>query len=474
VLEYPVPGGTPVTLAGPATAAAFSPDGTRLVVASGDSQSGSKLVLSLADGSKPATLVSVNSAVTSLSWAGIDRLVYATTTTINSVVPSTGAIQTLAQLPAGSGSVVLLAPGAAYAYVGPAAGTGGELIALADGKARLLTGSARDVAFSGDGRSVAWVDRSGDRPRILSEPVDRDAPASVSILDPGADLSSLSLNHDGTVLAYALTPSIGSGRLVIAQLPSGAPIAVGPEVSSATFSPNGGAIAFVTSASSGSQAELAAIPGVSVAPLSAIPAAANDALHAFVDAQVEGDQPALTTLGGPGVDAAAVTPKGLSRANIVSAAAQPGGEVIASVELLVDPTAAHTTALVADETLTLTRSSDKRNYVVTAIDASQLHDLAAGPRVVRVATITSLGATAFQVSFDSDLKANTVSTALHLLSSTGQVLPATVVYDANSRTATITLSGPFSGALTVFVDRTLRDINDQSPASAFTARLAAG
>jgi Big-like domain-containing protein/WD40 repeat protein len=472
VLEYPAPGATPVTLAGPATAAAFSPDGSTLAIASTDSNGGSKLVLSLADGSKPATLVSVNSAISSLVWAGADRLVYATGSTISSVVPSTGVVETMAKLPSGSGGVVSLAPGGAFAYVAPGAGTGGELLTLADGKGRLLAGSLHDVAFSGDGKSVAWVDRSSARPRILIEPVDRDAPASVSNLDPGADLGSLSLNRDGTVLAYVLTPPAGSGRLVIAQLPSGAPIAVGPAASSAAFSPSGGAIAFVTPSGSGSQLQLASIPGVSVAPLSALPAAANDALHAFVDAQVEGDPSALITLGGPGVDAAATTPKGLSRANIISAAAQPGGDVVASVELIVDPTAAHTTALVADETLTLARSADKQNYVVTAIDASPLHDLAAGPHVVRVGAITSHGVTALQVGFDSDLNPNTVAAALHVLAATGRVLPATVAYDANSRTATITLSGPYSGALTVTVDTTLRDVNDQPPASAFTAHVA--
>jgi hypothetical protein len=157
-----------------------------------------------------------------------------------------------------------------------------------------------------------------------------------------------------------------------------------------------------------------------------------------------------------------LTPKGLSRANIISAAAQPGGDVVASVELIVDPTAAHTTALVAEETLTLARSADKQNYVVTAIDASPLHDQTAGPHVVRVGTMTSHGVTALQVSFDSDLNGNTVAAALHVLSATGHVLPAT-----------ITLSGSYTGALTVTVDATLRDINDKPPSSAFTAHVAA-
>jgi dipeptidyl aminopeptidase/acylaminoacyl peptidase len=472
VLEYPAPGAIPVTLAGPATAAAFSPDGSRLAIASTDSQGGSKLVLSLADGSSPAMLVSVGSVVSSLAWAGADRLVYSTSSTISSVVPSTGAVETLAKLPSGSNGVVSLAPGGAYAYVAPGAGAGGELLTLADGKGRLLAGSVDDVAFSGDGKSVVWVDKSGVRPRILTEPVDRDAPATISVLDPGADLSSLSLSRDGTVLAYVLSSPAGSGRLVIAQLPSGAPIAIGPEASTAAFSPSGGAIAFVTPSGSGSQLELASLPGFS-GQLSALSAAANDALHAFVDAQVDGDPSALITLGGPGVDAAALTPKGLSRANIISAAVQPGGDVVASVELIVDPTAAHITALVADESLTLARSTDKQNYVVTTIDASPLHDLTAGPHVVRVGAITSHGVTAVQVSFDSDLNANTVAAALRVLSATGQVLPATVTYDANSRTATITLNGTYSGALTVTVDATLRDINDKPPASAFTAHVAA-
>jgi hypothetical protein len=473
VLEYPAPGATPVTLAGPATAAAFSPDGSRLAIATSDSQGGSKLVLSLADGSKPATLVSVDSAISSLAWAGADRLVYSTSSTISAVVPSTGAVETLAKLPSSSSGVVSLVPGGAYAYVAPGAGAGGELLTLADGKGRLLAGSGHEVAFSGDGRSVVWVDTSGARARILTEPVDRDAPATISVLDPGGDLTSLSLSRDGTVLAYVLSSPAGSRRLVIAQLPSGAPIAIGPEASSAAFSPSGGAIAFVTPSSSGSQLQLAAIPGFSVAQLSALPAAANDALHAFVDAQVDGDLSALITLGGPGVDAAALTPKGLSRANIISTAAQPGGDVVASVDLIVDPTAAHTTALVAEETLTLARSADKQNYVVTAIDASPLHDQTAGPHVVRVGTMTSHGVTALQVSFDSDLNANTVAAALHVLSATGHVLPATVTYDANSRTATITLSGTYTGALTVTVDATLRDINDKPPSSAFTAHVAA-
>ena len=469
LIELPL-AGTPLTLAASSTAASFGPDG-RLVAAVSDGHGGSNLVVSSASGTKPTTIADIPSTVTLLTWSTSDTIVFATGSSV-SKISHTGAAQTLITLPAGSGPVVALAPGGAYAYVAPASGTGGELVSTADGKNRLLAGSARDVAFSGDGKSVAWVDRSAPLARLLTEPVDRDAATSVSPLDPSAGLSTLSLNSDGTVIAYVTTPASGSAHLVVAQLPSGAPIATAPEAATAVISPDGNRLAFISPASGGSEVEVALLPGSQSSPSSAtVPAAANDTLQAFVDAQVAGDDSALTTVSGPGVDAVGATPKGLSRANIVSATVQPDGTVAARVELLIDPTATHSTALLADETLTLARASDSSSYVVTAIEARPLHDLAAGPHVVHVGVTSAHGRTVLQVSFDSDLALSTVPGALTVQAG-GLSIPLVFTYDDNTRTSTATLPAGFTGVLNVAADTSLRDINGAALATTFQTQVA--
>jgi len=46
---------------------------------------------------------------------------------------------------------------------------------------QVLRGSAADVAFSGDGSTVAWTDESTSQVRLFTEAVGQDAPASVSV-----------------------------------------------------------------------------------------------------------------------------------------------------------------------------------------------------------------------------------------------------------------------------------------------------
>jgi hypothetical protein len=75
-----------------------------------------------------------------------------------------------------------------------------------------------------------------------------------------------------------------------------------------------------------------------------------------------------------------------------------------------------------------------------------------------------------RVSFDSDLRAATVAGAITVTSRTGTVLAATTVYDANSRTATITLNVPAGTPVTVRVATSLVDVDGQALASAFSVQ----
>jgi hypothetical protein len=478
LVEYPA-SGTPAQIGPSPSAAAYSPNGRYLATAVSDGNGGSLIVASQSNGLQPNTLIDSAAPVTGLTWTSNDRVVYTDGTTISSVDLS-HATAVLYTLPSGSGTITTLAPGGAYAYVSPATGTGGSLLNVSSGTEQVLQGAVTDLAFSGNGSTVAWIDESSHPARLLTETVGQAAPSMIPMSAPGATPSDVTLDQIGDEAGYISTDTSGVAEVVVAQLPSGTPLAVGSpsDPSQLTLSPRGDQIAFISSTSAGAAIEEAAVPGAkSKASGPTIPAGANATLQAFVQAQVGQDgQPdltALATLGAADLDVASSTPENLSRAYIISTylVALPQGGVGASIELIVDPTAGHTTARVASEKLLLMPGPG--GYVVTQATTSPLRDESAGPHVVQVSSTAALGVTTLQVSFDSDLNPSTVAGAISVLSVSGETLDSTAVYDPDTRTAVVTISNAPAGTLTLDISTALADFEGESLARSFTTQVEA-
>lgn len=470
LVELPARPGAPVVLGPAASAAAFSPNGTLLAAADPSSAGGTDIVLSAADGTDRSRLTHVDAPVLAIAWNAAGRVVYATSQTVHSVDQS-GAVQTLAT--PGS-AVATISPDGTHAVLAATGSSPAALLDLTGGGVRSLAGAGpgAPVAFSGDGSTVAWVDTSSAPPRLLTAPVARNTAAAVSVLDPGAALSAVALNQDGSEVAYTETPAGGTAKLVVAQLPSGASVATGPAAAALAFSSQRGQLALLVPTSDGTQVQLAQLPGATASAAGpAVPASASQVLHAFLDAQVRGDGGVLGSLGLPNVGVGHLAPTGLTRAVLVDAVAQRDGSITALASLLIDPTLQRTTTLVADETLTLVPQGG--SFIVSALNASQLHPLAGGPHVVGITTGEQHSHLTVNVTFDSDLTPATVPSSLAVQPPSGANLPTSVTYDANTRTATITLSQDPGGALSVVVSTALRDVNGAAPAAAFTAPVRA-
>ena len=472
LVDYPS-SGTPFALSAAASAAAFSPNRTYVAAAVDDGNSGSKIVVTLADGSQraPTKLTDSSTSVTAVTWASNDRIVYTDGTTINEVDLS-GKVTTLYTVPDSGGTVAELDPGGSYAYVAPPSGTGGSLLDIATGADVVLQGSTTDVGFSGDGSTVVWADESTSQTRVWTEPVTQQAPASMSLLNANATYGDIAVDVDGDEAAYLMTVPSKNTQIVVADVPSGTPLAIEPVTfapSELALSPGGDQLALLGTDSSGVPlVEQASVPGATaphVAP--AIPAAANSTLHAFVDAQVGGDLATLAALSGPNANPAANTPQNLSRAYVISTYIGPQGVVSARVELVVDPSAGHASTEVASETLTLAPESSGSTYIVSRILSTSLHNEASGPHVLQVDATRQAGQTTLVVSFDSDLTPASVQGAVTVLDANGTTLTSSTVYDANSRTATVTVANAPSGALTLEISTSLDDVYGQTLAHAF-------
>ncbi len=468
------PGSAPVLLGPAASAVAYSPNGRAIGMAVDDGNGGSNIKVAFTDGSQPSTLADSSTPVTDLTWSSNDRLVYTDGSTINAVDLSRR--MTSLYTVGDGGTITALDPGGAYAYVAPSSNTGGDLLNIAAGSDQVLQGAVSDVAFSGDGSTVAWVDEFGSQNRLVVEAVGQNAPASVSTVDPTATLSDVTLDEDGDEAAYLSAGTNAAAQLVVAQLPSGAPLAIGTpaNASGLALSPAGDQVAYVANEQTGAEVDRATVPGAgSARTAEQLPAAANSALHAFVEAQVRDDIATLTELSGPGVDASSNTPPNLSRAYVISTYLGLQGAVSADIELIVDPDAAHAAARVAGEALTLSRE-DGGGYLVTALDAQPLRDELSGPHVVEVRSSTDGGVTTLQVSFDSDLDPLTVAGAITVVDASGTTLQSNAVYDPDSRTATVTVAQASAGVLTLEISTALGDVNGQTLAHAFTTRVGIG
>jgi hypothetical protein len=462
---YPADGGAPIVLGPAATAAAFSPNGDLVALAIPD-QSGSDLLVVASSGGSPATLTHSAAAVTSLAWSSNQRVVYAAGTTVRSVDLS-GLARTIAE-PAGATSVEL-APGGRYAYVSGGA-SGVVLLDLQRGTQQSVAG-ASVRAFSGDGSTAAWVDRSPNGAlRLETQALGGSPVVPISLFDPSGSVSSLALNGNATAAAYVEQPAGGSPQTVVSSIPSGAIEAVGEGGSALAFSPDGLRLAMLGAPDSAPPVQEARVPGAAAAarPVG-VPAAARAAVEAFVAAQVAGSASTMASLSVPAAAVASQTPDGLSRGYVISTAANPDGTVTATAELIVDPTSRHPRPSTDDETLTLTRSSDGASFLVTSLQSAGLHEERPGPRVVGVTSIVAHGQPVVQISFDSDLDRTTITQAIGLFDAAGNAIGAQVSYDAESRTATLTLTGTApQGPITVSVSTGLRDVDGQSLTADFS------
>jgi hypothetical protein len=482
LVEFPSSGAPTQLAPSQPNVAAFSPNGGRyLALAVDDGNGGSKIVVTRSDGSQMEKLATSATPVTALTWATNDRIIYTDGTTIDSVDLSKAKAQLYTHN--GSGTITALALGGAYAYVSPDSGTGGALLNINSGIAQILTGAVTDVAFSGDGTVVAWVDESAHPARILTESIAHSAstqlaPTVVSTPDATATPSDVALDLTGDEIAYLSTGSAGTAELVVAQLSSGTPLAVeSPSTASQiTLSPAGDQVAFVSSTANGASIEQAIVPGATTKPHGPqIPDGANRTLQRFVQAQIgENGQPDFATLAelsAPGADFSSSTPQDLSRAYVISTYLQQG-VVGASIELIVDPSSGHTTARFASEKL-LIAPGPSGGYVVTSAFTSQLSDESAGPHVVQVTSTTANGVTTLQVSFDSDLNPGSVASAISVLSASGATLSSSAVYNPDTRTATVTIDNAPSGTLTLDVATTLADFRGQTLGQSFTTSVQA-
>ncbi len=292
----------------------------------------------------------------------------------------------------------------------------------------------------------------------------RDAAAAVPLDHPATGIGAIALDKTGSHVAIADHPPTDGGDLQVLALPSGTVVAHAAAARAPVYSTQGADIAFI----SGGVAQIATVPGaVAGTVVNALPDGAASALKAFVDAQVQGNATALSTLSGPGVDAAGGTPQGLSRGYVISAVAEPDGTVAATARLIVDPSATHPSASFGDESLVLS-PKDGGGYVVTSLTPGHLKNEPIGPQVVSVVPVT--GQTlVLKVSFDSDLRAATVPGAI-TVTRFGRALAVTTVYDPDTRTATITTTVAADTAVTLHVGTSLVDVDGQALATAFSTQ----
>ena len=114
---------------------------------------------------------------------------------------------------------------------------------------------------------------------------------------------------------------------------------------------------------------------------------------------------------------------------------------------------------------------DGGGYVVGSLTGGHLSDEPIGPQVLSVAPVT--GPTlVLRVSFDSDLRPDSVAGAITVTTRSGRTLTVVTTYDPNTRTATVTTTAPASTAVTLTVGTSLVDVDGQALATAFTTPTA--
>jgi hypothetical protein len=454
------PAGMVTDLGPAASSAALAPNGLRLVAAVPTS-TGTTIELVPVDGSQRRVLARLATAVLATGWQSSDTALVAEPDRIVTV-DLQGRVGTLMTLPAGT-TQVIFSPTGGQAFAG-GAGTDGQLIDLASQQTRALPGSRLMAAFSGDGSTVAWVDATATPAQLITTPVARQATAAIPLNRPGDTVGAIALDLTGSHVAVVDEHAAGGGELDVLALPSGAVIASGPESRAPAYSPQGDHLAFVSAGS----AQIAPVPGVSPGTaVNLLPDGAASALKAFVDAQVAGDTATLQNLSAPGVDATGSTPLSLSRAYVISAVRNLDATVTATARLIVDPSRGHAAASFSDESIGLSPKGGG-GYQVTSLSTGPLHDEPIGPHVVSVVPVAG-DTLVLRVSFDSDLRGDSVAGAITVSTRKTGPLLTTVVYDPNTRTATITVPVDPDTAVTLTIATSLVDVDGQALATPFRA-----
>ena len=331
-------------------------------------------------------------------------------------------------------------------------------------------------SFSGDGTSVAWLDRSGTQPVIdVLTLGGTGPPAHVTLPSPatGDDWTDPVLDATGDRIAFALTHADGSAELRLVRVVDGTLLATAAvhQPAGLVFSSDGGELGYLQRGATQTVADVATVPG-GPASGSRVPAGANQAIDRLVAAEVRGDS--LDGLVAPAVepDLLAHLPSGLSRGYVISAVPSSNGDVVtAQIRLLRDPTNDHPTASFTDQTAVLQRAGNAYIVSQSAIPRP-LHDEPSGPQVVRVVTTPLPGLTSVQIAFDSDLDPSSVTSSVISLGGAAAGLPTpTVSYDATTRTVTVSILGRLRHALDLTVNIGLRDVNGQGLAQAFTTTV---
>lgn len=465
---FPSSGGT-VHLSAHAQVALASPDAKHIAIAL-PSAGGSIVEVVRTDGTHAVTLATSPAPVVALGWQSDDTVVYATGQTISSVDFSQN-VTPLGDAPGGD-EITALSPDGKYAALEPIPANTNEgstpgtsaLLEIATGNTQNLSGNPQNIVFSADSKWAAWIDSSGSSPQLTVSPVSGGSPSVVPLTGTTVNASSpLALNHDGSLVAFVTNNSVPA--LDVVSTATGTLVATGDGgVSTLAFDDNDGHIAFTTSGNA-PVLEVATTPSASaMSPANDVPTSALQTLTNFINAQVTGDQTTLASLSA-GVNTEA-TPAGINRGYIVDTTLNIDGSVSATAELVVDPSAQHTEVSEASKSLTLTTNGTSSQYVVTNLTIGQMEVAALGPHVIGLST--SRTSTLFTLTFDSDLQATSVQQAISLVDSNGNLLPISVHYDPNTRTATVAVLGPSPAHATLKVSTALVDVENQHLATAFT------
>jgi hypothetical protein len=476
-LAFPSSGG-PLQIAAAVDAAAFSSGGHQVAFALPRSGvPGDDIIVAGADGGSPVTLTSTETTVTGIAWSDASTVVFAAGGTVRSV-DLQHKVTTLDQLT----GTVQLAPGGHWAFLLPdqtPAPADGSLVDLGSGAARTLPGSSSGVvAFSADGSSVAWIDRTqADSAhatrRLLLSATASDSTQQVATLNgPGDRIPELALSGDGSLVAYTVVPAGGGSHLVVARSDTGAVTAtLDGGAQDMTFSPASDRLALLVADSAGALTlESSTVPGApapTAAP--AIPAEASHLLSRFVAAQVGRDSATLSQLA-QGVDAVADTPPGLSRGYVIGADVEPDGTIAATARLIIDPPAGSATTRLTDETVTLTLGADSA-WHVTALTVPPLTSETPGPHVVHVSSSSDGDHMVVTIGFDSDLDGATVTHAVVVKRHGAAIDGAKVTYDGAARQVVVTLPAQSAGVVTVHVSTDVADIDGQHLAAAYSSKL---
>lgn len=363
----------------------------------------------------------------------------------------------------------------------------GRLVDLRTGEETPLPGSAAGVvAFSGDGSTVVWVDGGPQSPpELRSTSTSGTSVARVTIDHAGLDdtVSGLAVDGDGGRAAYVLHHQ-GGATLEVVDLHTGMVLGVlaVSETARPALSPSGESVAAVVVSTSGPEAVVAPLaaspqtPGPSPTPAPLAPAAASAVAGAVAAAQVGlPGAPPLSRLTVPSLLDVLTqrTPAHLTRAYVIrvtpARTSASGSTVEAEIRLVRDPTPTSPT-LVADEKLTLVQPAPDQSYRVVAADIGPLAPEPSGPQVVHLEAATTGSATVLRVTFDSDLDPLSVPAAVRVVDAAGSHLEALVTYDAENRTAVVTVTSGQPARLAI--DTTLHDVDGQPLAVPFTAGVA--